>query len=114
MLCSPSSAAERWAAGAAARGTEMRARTEEAAGAAREVAALLTAAEEGDERARERLSTAWVVRLPLAFFHDGDEDWRNRREPGPRSASGELANHTPPSRRRSLLDPEAMCVHTYV
>lgn len=33
---------------------------------------------------------------------------------GPRSASGELANHTPPSRRRSLLDPEAMCVHTYV
>ena len=43
------------------------------------MASLLTAAEEGDEHARERLSAAWVVRLPLAFFHDGDEDWRGCR-----------------------------------
>ena len=38
--------------------TEMRAREEEAASTAREVATLLTAAEEGDEHARERLSAA--------------------------------------------------------
>ena len=44
------------------------------------MAALLTAAEEGDEHAREEVSAAWVVRLPLALFHDGDEDWRSRRE----------------------------------